>query len=62
MHDSHDLILYCLVHVRDIDQTDFHRSEPSSRIGLMDEHSFQVDLLQRMESISRHRGANDMRM
>ena len=28
-----------MTNVRDIDQTDFHRSEPSSRTPLMDEHS-----------------------
>jgi len=29
--------------VTDIDQTDLHRFEPSSRILLRDEHSHQID-------------------
>ena len=48
--------------VRDIDQTDFHRSEPSSRIRLMDEHSCLRNKLQILESVSRHQGANNVRM
>ena len=27
--------------IKDIDQTDLHRSEPSSRTDLQDEHSYQ---------------------
>jgi len=59
MHDSHEVLL---LNVRDIDQTDFHRSEPSSRVRLKDEHSCLINELQILESVSRHRGANNIRM
>ena len=41
MHEDHTIIVKGSV--RDIDQTDFHRSEPSSRVRLMDEHSYQIN-------------------
>ena len=46
--------------VRDIDQTDFHRSEPSSRTRLMDEHSYQINDILILVIVSRHRGANQI--
>ena len=42
--------------VRDIDQTDLHRFEPSSRALLWDEHSQPRLIVFRLEKISRHRG------
>ena len=46
-----------MVAEKDIDQTDLHRFEPSSRTLKWDEHSHQESRLQILEKISRHRGA-----
>ena len=43
--------------VTDIDQTDLHRFEPSSRTLLWDEHSHSRLIAFHLEKISRHRGA-----
>ena len=45
------------IRVRDIDQTDLHRFEPSSRTLLWDEHSQSRLIIIHLEKISRHRGA-----
>jgi len=48
------LILYFLI---DRDQTDSHRSEPNSCKFLFDEQSNHWNLLQFLDNLSRHRGA-----
>ncbi len=41
LNKQHEALQYILILVTDIDQTDLHRFEPSSRIFQKDEHSHQ---------------------